>query len=304
MASCLRGRVPPAPAGVPRWTELSLPSLCVPIGARPAASMPWAAAGSGRPAPPTAVLLTAPLTTPVTPALPVLLAAVPATAVLAALPPRCRSSIAAMSWPLRIRPVPVMPSDCAIRCSSGSSFAAIPAPAPARPPAPALAWPASPSGEERTAPDCWGEVPGEPAAPGAAPPGGDRTGDSSPAPEEPENRSMVSLTRGPSQGAGVGGVGCRWFPAVACHPLWSAGYCCRARPVVVLAAIPALRRLWLASAYVTRRPGPDPGPGRRESLAAGGCLERPPTAADRSVGRAGSGQAPLPLAGHLVQHPA
>ena len=45
----------------------------------------------------------------------------------AAAPP-CRLWIASMSWLFRIRPTPVMPMDCATRCSSGSSMLVSPRP--------------------------------------------------------------------------------------------------------------------------------------------------------------------------------
>jgi hypothetical protein len=59
--------------------------------------------------------------------------------------------------------------------------------------------PSSASGQERTAPACAGEVPSEAATPALSPTARDRLGDSSGSPVEPEYRSMVSLTRGPSQ---------------------------------------------------------------------------------------------------------
>ena len=143
-----------------------------------------------------------------------------------AVPPPCRSSIAAMTWPLRIRPVPMMPIDCARRCRSGRSIAdspvpprrlgpdvtvpplpdgsAAPEPVPAAEAAEDAVSPAleSASGQERTALRGSGEVLAAPAESGASPDQGDAAGDSSGMPEEPVIRSVVSLTRGPSQGAG------------------------------------------------------------------------------------------------------
>ena len=205
MASCSKRRVAPAPAGAPRWTELS---FCAPwLPPFP----PWPPRESrpvaGRPA----------LAAPGVPPLP------------------WRSSIAAITWPLRIRPVPWMPIDCASRCRSGRSIADRPVPprrlaavvpaVPAVSAAPALE---SPSGQERTAPAGSGEAPARPAA---SPGHGDAVGGSSGRPEEPVVVSVVSLTRGPSQGAGAD----RRFGR--CHPLSRSGR--SAGPIVVPSAIPA-----------------------------------------------------------------
>jgi len=98
-----------------------------------------------------------------------------------AVPPLWRSWIAATSWLLRIRAVPVMPMDCAIRCNSGSSMPDNPRPAP--PAAPLVTASAGGCG-----PDVCGPLAEAPGVTG-----------------EPVKSSVVSLlTRGPSQRAGAG----------------------------------------------------------------------------------------------------
>ena len=205
MASCSKGRVAPAPAGASRLAELSFRAPRLP----PPSPRLRLAARCG------VWLLTA--------------------APPCAVPPPCRSSIAAMTWPLRIRPVPMMPIDCARRCRSGRSIADSPVP-PRRlapdvtvPPLPdgsaapeplraadAAEGAVSParesaSGQERTAlrgsgevlaAPASGEVPARPVVSGASPDHPDAAVGSSDVPEEPVIRSVVSLTRGPSQGAG------------------------------------------------------------------------------------------------------
>ena len=86
--------------------------------------------------------------------------------------PPWRASIASTSCPLRIRPAPGMPSDCAMRCNSGMSS------------------------EERPAPPRLRDLDvGAPlAADGAEVP----TGASSDTPGAPLRSSVVSLTNGPS----------------------------------------------------------------------------------------------------------
>ena len=118
--------------------------------------------------------------------------------------PPCLLWITSMSWPLRIRPTPVMPIDWANRCNSGSNmlesprpgaFAAWPAPVP----------PAAPA-------------PGPAAGSCVAPDGGDAgpengSGDSGRLEESPGRsgvpvkNSVVSLTNGPSKNSGSGQKG-------------------------------------------------------------------------------------------------
>jgi hypothetical protein len=135
-------------------------------------------------------------------------------------PPCCLSSMAAMSWPLRILAVPVMPIDWATRCSSGNSIAdsgAVWPPAPPEAAAPALRALLAVSiapGQERTAPSCSWEVPGRCVAPTGAPPDSGRSAGS---PLSAEYRSMVSLTRGPSQGAADGRSKGRLISAVTLY---------------------------------------------------------------------------------------
>src|ERR1035438_10137627 len=116
----------------------------------------------------------------------------------------------------------------------------MPDPAPPAPPVAAPSAPSSASGQERTAPECCAEVPADSAAPGASLPDEDITALSSGAPDVAENRSMVSLTRGPSQGAGLHRTRGARVPAVAYYPLPRP--CRSAWPVVVLAGIPGLWR--------------------------------------------------------------
>ncbi len=158
----------------------------------------------------------------------------PRWAVSAVAVPRCLSWIASTSWPLRIRPTPVIPMDCAIRCSSGSSRAESPpdpraacaVTAPAAGPA-ACPWPDPPSeAAERRGP-VMAEVGGRSGAPGWAVESPVGSG-------EPVKRSVVSLlTRGPSQSAGAGRH-CGWTTR-CCGPANWAG------PGCALAA--CLRRL-------------------------------------------------------------
>ena len=91
--------------------------------------------------------------------------------------------MASTSWPLRIRPVPVMPISWAIRCRSANFMPDSPEP----PRRVGLSVTVSPAG--------------------VAAPDGPLSGpdwDASEVPEEPVKSSVVSLTRGPSQGAGSG----------------------------------------------------------------------------------------------------
>jgi hypothetical protein len=303
MASCSKGRVAPAPAGAPRWTDFSFSAPWLPPAARCAAWLP-------------------------------------------APPPCWRSSIAAMTWPLRIRPVPMIPIDCASRCSSGRSIADSPAPPRRLVPvgcgsgetSASPAW-ASASGQERTVPADSGEVPPLPAESGTLPGNPGTAEDSSGRPEEPVIRSVVLLTRGPSQGAGAGhGLG-------RCHPLSRSGR--SAGPVVVLSAIPALPRIptvrrraqpqctarcsrparqppglvptlasapvpgshgtpprgWLATLRTQLRRAPS-APGRRGGVGMDGCLWQPWPSAGCGRGLAANRRAPVPMTGHLVRHPA
>src|SRR5216683_3032994 len=93
-----------------------------------------------------------------------------------------------------------MPIDCASRCNSGSSSPESPGP-PRR-----ATWlvTVSPAEAPRV-----GDAP--PAGAAATP---DWPGDASGTPEEPVKSSVVSLTRGPSQGAGGGRCGGR---STRCH---------------------------------------------------------------------------------------
>src|SRR5580692_10363220 len=114
-----------------------------------------------------------------------------------------------------------MPIDCATRCSSGSSIADSPLALLAAPDLASLLPAAAPtaSGSERTAPaDAW-EVPAGSATPTCCPPDPAISAES---PFSAENRSKVSLTRGPSQGAGHGGSDGR-MPAVVLLPAIAAG---------------------------------------------------------------------------------
>ncbi len=218
----LRREPPPRP-------ELPLAASVVPMLPAPvlvaSGTLPLSALAFETPAvaPPAAALLpvdTVPLTAAPAARASVPPAPAPATLVVRPLfppsPPR-RSSIASMSWPLRSRPTPVMPSDCASRCSSGSSMggkappglrpaAERPAMLPLLPPpsAPDPPAPSSAFGKERTAPDWRPEAPADSGAPEAALPAAGAACSFSGSPEGArsglaENRSMVSLTRGPSQ---------------------------------------------------------------------------------------------------------
>src|SRR5215831_19541143 len=99
-----------------------------------------------------------------------------------------------MTCPLRIRPVPVMPIDCASRCNSGRSIADS-RPDPLGPLGSAAA---GLPGQERTAPVCSAE---DPAAPDCANPSATAALAASSAGEgscESANRLVLSVTRGPS----------------------------------------------------------------------------------------------------------
>ena len=242
----------------------------------------------------------------------------------------------------------MMPIDCASRCSSGSSIADRPEPprrpVPAVPAAAAGAAPecgaalacrASPapestSGQERTAPAGSGEVPTWAAGPGASPVHEGAGCGSSGRPEEPVIRSVVSLTRGPSQGTGAG----RRFGHG--HPLSRSGR--SAGPIVVQSAIPALSCTLLFCTVLScttpvcchalptpaatpencgkpRRPdGSAPlrtcprrapsAPGGCGGMGMGGSLWQPQPSAGCGPGLVADSRAPLPMAGHLVRHPA
>jgi hypothetical protein len=115
--------------------------------------------------------------------------------------PPCLLWIASMSWPLRIRPTPVMPMDWANRCNSGSNMSESPRPG-AR-----AAWPAPVPPATAT--------PGPAAGSRVAPEGGDAgpengSGESGRLDESPGRsgvpvkNSVVSLTKGPSKNSGAG----------------------------------------------------------------------------------------------------
>ncbi len=159
-------------------------------------------------------------------------------------------------------------------------------------------------------------------------------------PEEPVIRSVVLLTRGPSQGAGADRKLGR------CHPLSRSGR--SAGPIIVLSAIPALpriptvrrstrapravrrsrparqspklaptlasapipgshgmpgRRGWLAPLRTQLRRAPS-APGRCSGMGMGECLWQPQASAGCGRGLAANRRAPVPMTGHLVRHPA
>jgi hypothetical protein len=174
----------------------------------------------------------------------------------APLPPPCFSWITAISWPLRIRPTPVMPIDCASRCSSGSNIPE--SPEPSRRAARSVT--ASP-----VAAPCVGGAPlavaaESPTTAGRCSDAPGWPGDASEIPEEPVKSSVVSLTRGPSQGAGGGRRGGR---STRCHDPAN-------RPGQVLRYAPFPHRgatRWFASLV--------PGPGPRLAAAVSARIQRP-----------------------------
>lgn len=251
------------------------------------------------------------------------------------LPPPCFSWITAISWPLRIRPTPVMPIDCASRCSSGNSIPESPGP----PRRAARSVTASPAAAPRvggaplavaavSAPTVFATTEG--CCSGAP----DWPGDASEIPEEPVKISVVSLTRGPSQGAGGGRGGGR---STRCHDPAN-------RPGQVLRVVPSPHRrgMRLGASLV-------PGSGPRRTAAGSARTARPtgkcrsetrrlgrpallpgqppahdalrvlrvrrrgsdlradeasPTVPGGKAGLAASdGRAPGPMTGYLVQHP-
>ena len=170
----------------------------------------------------------------------------------AGLPPPCFSWITAISWPLRIRPTPVMPIDCASRCSSGSNIPESPEP-PRRAarsvtasPAAALCVGGAPLASAPTAGRCSGEP--------------DWPGDASGISEEPVKSSVVSLTRGPSQGAGGGRGGGR---STRCHDPAN-------RPGQVLRVAPFPHRCAMRSCASLA-----PGSGQQLAAAGSAPIQRP-----------------------------
>ena len=246
------------------------------------------------------------------------------------LPLPCFSWITPMSWPLRIRPTPVMPIDCASRCSSGSNIPESPEP----PRRAARSVTVSPAAAPRVggAPLAAAPV----AASSAVRPSGapDCPGDASGTPEEPVKISVVSLTRGPSQGAGRGRGGGR---STRCHDpanrpgqvllVLSFPHRRATRPCAFLVPGPGPRLAAAGSARTQRptgkcrnetrqlgRPALIPGPllahhalcvlrvrGRGSDLRVGGAS--PATPGGEAGLAASDGRAPGPMMGYLVQHP-
>jgi hypothetical protein len=188
---------------------------------------------------------------------------------------------------LRIRPTPVMPIDCASRCSSGNSIPESPGP----PRRAARSVTASPAAAPRvggaplavaavSAPTVFATTEG--CCSGAP----DWPGDASEIPEEPVKISVVSLTRGPSQGAGGGRGGGR---STRCHDPAN-------RPGQVLRCAPFPHRCatrWFAY--------PVPGPGPWLAAAGSARIQRPTDKCrdeTRRLGRLALVPGPLP-AHHL-----
>ena len=147
-----------------------------------------------------------------------------ATGACAALPPPCRSWIAAMTSPLRIRPVPLMPMVWAICCNSGSSIAARPLPVRRDLPCADRDAGSAPSSPART---CVFAV-----AAAALPAFGASA--ASTVPCELVRNSVVSLTRDPSRGG-------RRLPRRPVGPVSRPGYCARPK-ILHLSAICTLSR--------------------------------------------------------------